>query len=54
LNRELAFSKFKRLLRSAGARTVDSLWDAISQSSTNPADNGVNYLRDCCYAHSDR
>jgi transposase len=29
---EMAFSKFKALLRSAATRTIDEMWEAISQS----------------------
>lgn len=31
---ELAFSKFKTLLRSAGERAVDALWDRIAEVIT--------------------
>jgi len=43
---ELAFSKLKRLLRSAVARTVDALWSAIGKLLNQfAADECANYLR---------
>jgi len=52
---ELAFSKLKRLLRSAAARTVDALWSTVGQLIGNfTADECANYLRHCGYAHSGR
>ena len=52
---ELAFSKLKRLLRSAAARTVDALWNAVGQLITNfTAKECANYLRHCGYSHSGR
>ncbi len=52
---ELAFSKLKRLLRTAAARTVEALWDAIGRllNSFQP-DECANYLRHCGYAYSGR
>ncbi len=52
---ELAFSKLKRLLRSAAERTVHALWSAIGtllQQFT--PDECANYLRHCGYSHSGR
>jgi hypothetical protein len=52
---ELAFSKLRCLLRSAAARTVDALWQAIGQLLEQfSADECANYLRHCGYAHSER
>jgi transposase len=52
---ELAFSKLKRLLRSAAARTVDALWSTVGQLIGNfTADECANYLRHCGYSHSGR
>jgi len=50
---ELAFSKLKRLLRTAATRTVPALWDAIAGllGQFTPAEC-ANYLRHCGYAHS--
>jgi transposase len=51
----LAFSKLKRLLRSAAARTVDALWSTVGQLIGNfTADQCANYLRHCGYSHSGR
>jgi transposase len=52
---ELAFSKLKRLLRSAAARTVDALWSAIGKLLNQfAADECANYLRHCGHPHSSR
>jgi transposase len=52
---ELAFSKLKRLLRSAAKRTVDALWSTIGQLLKQfHAGECANYLRHCGYAHSGR
>jgi transposase len=50
---ELAFSKLKRLLRSAAARTVGALWDAIGGllDRFSPKEC-ADYLRHSGYAHS--
>ena len=52
---ELAFSKLKRLLRAAAARTADALEAAISAALGHftPAEC-ANYLRHCGYAQSGR
>ena len=52
---ELAFSKLKRLLRTAAARTADALCDAIGAALAHftPAEC-ANYLRHCGYAQSGR
>ena len=52
---ELVFSKLKRLLRSAAARTVEALWQAIGRTLAefDPSEC-ANYLRHCGYAHSER
>ena len=52
---ELAFSKLKRLLRAAAARTADALWTAIAAAlrQFTPAEC-ANYLRHCGYAQSGR
>jgi transposase len=50
---ELAFSKLKRLLRSAAARTVGALWDAIgSLLDRFSPEECADYLRHCGYAQS--
>lgn len=51
---ELAFSKLKRLLRTAASRTVDRLWKTIGKLITefHPTEC-ANYLRHCGYAHSE-
>ena len=46
---ELAFAKFKTLLRKASARTRDSLWDAIANVLRNEC---ANYLDHAGYASS--
>lgn len=52
---ELAFSKLKRLLRSAAERTVDALWSAIGRLIHHfTPDECSNYLRHCGYTHSGR
>ena len=52
---ELAFSKLKRLLRSAAARTVDALWDTVGELvGSFTAEECANYLRHCGYSHSGR
>jgi transposase len=52
---ERAFSKLKRLLRSAAERTVDALWSAIGRLLQQfTPDECANYLRHCGYSHSDR
>ncbi len=50
---ELAFSKLKRLLRAAAARTVSSLWDTIGSllDHFSPAECTA-YLQHCGYAQS--
>ena len=52
---ELAFSKLKRLLRSAAARTVGALWDTIGSllNRFSPTECAA-YFRHCGYAHSER
>jgi transposase len=52
---ELAFSKLKRLLRSAAARTVGARWDTIGSllDRFTPAECAA-YLRHCGYAQSHR
>ena len=50
---EQAFSKLKRLLRSAGARTVDTLWHACGDLLTKfTANEFQNYLAHCGYRYS--
>jgi transposase len=51
---EQVFSKLKRLLRTAAARTMDALWDAIGRllNQFSPAECS-RYLRQCGYAHSE-
>ena len=52
---ELVFSKLKRLLRSAAARTTEALWQAIGRLLAEfSARECANYLRHCGYAHSER
>lgn len=52
---ELAFSKLKRLLRSAAERTVDALWSTIGQLIRHfSPDECANYIRHCGYTHSGR
>jgi transposase len=52
---ELVFSKFKRLLRSVAARTVEALWHAIGRllQAFEP-DECARFIRHCGYAHSAR
>lgn len=50
---ELAFAKFKTLLRKAAARTRDSLWDAIANNlSAFTPNECANYLAHAGYASS--
>ena len=52
---ELAFSKLKRLLRTAAARTAHALSDAIGAALGHFTKAGCsNYLRRCGYAQSGR
>ena len=52
---ELAFSKLKRLLRTAAARTVDALSDAIGAALAHFSPTEcANYLRRCGYPQSGR
>jgi transposase len=52
---ELAFSKLKRLLRDAAARSVDALWRTIGRLLDRFApDECANYIRHCGFAHSGR
>ena len=47
---EMAFAKFKELLRQAQARTVDALWDLIGRNlSRFTAEECTNYVRHCGY-----
>jgi transposase len=47
---ELAFAKLKSLLRSAGERTLPSLWSRLGQSLDQfPAQECRNYFRHCGY-----
>ena len=47
---ELAFSKFKKLLRDGAARTVDRLWELCGQVlDLFPPEQCRNYLRHCGY-----
>ena len=50
---ELAFSKLKRLLRDAGARTMDALWTTIGSllKQFSPKEC-ANYIRHCGFAQS--
>ena len=52
---ELAFSKPKRLLRTAAARAIDALWHVIGQiiGRLTPTECGAS-LRHCGYAQSGR
>ena len=52
---ELAFSKLKRLLRSAAERTVDALWNTVGRliGAFKPGEC-AGYLRHYGYAQSDR
>lgn len=49
---ELAFSKLKRLLRSAAERTVDALWKTVGRliAAFSPGECAA-YLRHCGYPH---
>jgi transposase len=52
---ELAFSKLKRLLRTAAARTADALCDAVAAALGQfTAAECANYIRHCGYAQSGR
>ncbi len=52
---ELAFSKLKRLLRSAAARTVSALWDTIgSLLDRFTAAECTAYFRHCGYTQSEQ
>ena len=47
---ELAFAKLKRLLRSAGMRTVDGLWSFLGRAlDAFDADECRSYFRHCGY-----
>lgn len=47
---EMAFAKFKELLRQAQARTVDALWDLIGRTlNLFTPEECANYLRHCGY-----
>ena len=50
---ELAFSKFKRLLRDAATRSVEELWTTIGKllQRFSPTEC-ANYIRHCGFAHS--
>jgi transposase len=48
---ELAFSKLKWLMRSAGHRTIDALWNFFGRVLDRfPADECMRYFRHCGYA----
>jgi transposase len=50
---ELAFSKFKWLLKSAGERTVDALWRACGKLIEQFSESECrNYLRHCGYRYA--
>jgi transposase len=52
---ELAFSKLKRLLRTASARTADALCEAIATAlGSFTSAECTNYLRHCGYPQSGR
>jgi len=52
---ELAFSKLKRLLRTAATRTADALCDAVAAALGQfTAAECANYIRHCGYAQSAR
>jgi transposase len=52
---ENAFSKLKRLVRSAKKRTVDELWDFLGQViNAFPASECANYFHHCGYAATPR
>lgn len=47
---ELAFSKLKQLLRSAGHRTMDALWQDVQRMlNLISRDDAANFLRHCGY-----
>jgi len=47
---ELAFAKFKQLLRSAGHRTIDALWQEVQAMLDKiTASDAANFLRHCGY-----
>jgi transposase len=47
---ELAFAKLKRLLRSAGKRTIEGLWSFLGQAlDAFQPDECLNYFRHCGY-----
>lgn len=47
---EMAFAKFKELLRKAQARTVDALWEVIGRTlSLFTPQECANYIRHCGY-----
>src|SRR6188508_1386070 len=47
---EMAFAKFKELLRQAQARTVDALWDFIGHTlNLFTPEECANYVRHCGY-----
>jgi len=47
---ELAFAKFKQLLRSAGHRTIDALWQQVQHMLDKiTASDAANFLRHCGY-----
>jgi transposase len=51
---ELAFAKLKRLLRSAGRRTVADLWDFLGRSlDAFGPDECAAYIRHCQYGATD-
>ncbi len=52
---ELAFSKLKRLLRSAGMRTADGLWGFLGRAlDAFGPEECRNYFRHCGYPATDR
>ena len=52
---ELAFSKLKRLLRDAGARTKPALWKLFKRLLTQfSPDECAAYIRHCGFAHSEQ
>jgi len=52
---EMAISKVKSILRAAGARTVESLLDAIGRAmSSVTATDAINYIRESGYADRPR
>jgi transposase len=47
---ELAFSKLKGMLRTAGKRTIDGLWDFLGKSlDAYAAEECLRYIRHCGY-----